>query len=235
LKNSFKKEKSIKLLLSLTITKNNFWNTITKYPAMKYSHIKLDSLATVGIYKLNQNNVETSFENIAVILQKLFPDKFSLTYFPEYPDSLRVDNTLRLDCKHSGFVNGSRKEGRYVLTGKGNENAEVTINQINLGIKSKKSSNEYGRNKYVKLIQGVTKTDGYIKFIDNELESIKKFDVCETLHCTIDVDNKSLRDNYDLLFSHAEKIKNIENFNNLSLSVIKYLKFIEINWDRLTK
>ena len=169
------KEKTIKLLLSLTIDKNDFWNTITKYSAIQYSHIKLDSLATVGIYKLNQNNIETSFENIAVILQKLFPDKFSLTYFPEYPDSLRVDNTLRLDCKHSGFVHGSRKEGRYVLTGKGNENAELTINQINSGSKSKKSSNEYGRNKYVKLVQGVTKTDGYIKFIGNEFESIKKF------------------------------------------------------------
>ena len=222
-------------MLTLTIIKNDFWNTITKYPAIQYSHIKLDSLVTVGIYKLNQNNVETSFENIAVILQKLFPDKFSLTYFPEYPDSLRVDNTLRLDCKHSEFVRGSRKEGRYILTGKGNENAEITINQINLGIKSKKSSNEYGRNKYVKLIQGVTKTDGYKKFIKNELEEIKKFDVCETLHCTIDVDNKSLRDNYNLLFSHAEKIQNIENFNNLALSVIKYFKFIEKNWDVLTK
>ena len=106
--------------------KQNFWNELKPFSSEKYSGISLAELVTVGILKLNQSKLETNFENITVILHKLFPDKFSLTYFPEYPDTIRVDITIRVHCKERGLVKGNRPKG-FVLTGQGQILAEKAL------------------------------------------------------------------------------------------------------------
>ena len=215
--------------------RKKFWESIKQYQPEKYNHIRLDHLVTVAILKLNQMKMESSFENIAVILQKHFPDKFSLLSFPDYPDSLRVDNTLRLDCKHSGLVEGSRKKGIYVLTGKGKLIAEQTHEKIEFGVGSKISSGGFTRNKYIKLVRGVTKTSGFKKFSSGNLKEMKKFDVCESLHCTINADEDHLRLNYGLLLNHVNSCKKFEEFSEISQWVLDYLEYIESNWEELMK
>ena len=215
--------------------RKKFWESIKQYQPEKYNDIRLDHLVTVAILKLNQMKMESSFENIAVILQKHFPDKFSLLSFPDYPDSLRVDNTLRLDCKHSGLVEGSRKKGIYVLTGKGKLIAEQTHEKIEFGVGSKISSGGFTRNKYIKLVRGVTKTSGFKKFSSGNLKEMKKFDVCESLHCTLDADEQILKDNLALLRNHASNTKKIQSYANVSQSALDYLQYIESNWEELMK
>ena len=129
--------------------KKKFWKKQQEYPSNQYSDVRLYELVTVGILKLNQAKLETNFENITVILLKLFPDKFSLTYFPEFPDTIRVDNTLRLDCRHAGVVEGNRPKG-FVLTGKGQVLAEKTLQTIEsvskmMGHKSIKTTQIYAK------------------------------------------------------------------------------------------
>lgn len=213
--------------------KQNFWNELKSYPTEKYSGIPLSELVTVGILKLNQFKLETNFENITVILHKLFPDKFSLTYFPEYPDTIRVDITIRVHCKEIGAVKGNRPKG-FVLTGKGQILADKVLQKIESGSGKAKSQSNFARNKFIKLVKGVTESSGYKKFASKNLKEIKKFDVCESLHCTMDADEIHLRDNLGMLTSHAIQTEKIPSYKQVSKSVLNYLQYIESHWAELT-
>ena len=212
--------------------KQNFLKELKAYPSDQYSDIRLYELVTIGILRLNQSKLETNFENITVILLRLFPDKFSLTYFPEFPDTIRVDNTLRLDCKHMGVVKGNRPKG-FVLTGKGQILGEKILQKIESGSGKVKSSANFSRNRFIKLVKGVTESSGYKKFVSKNLKEIKKFDVCESLHCTMNADEVHLRENLGTLTSHAIQTEKIPDYKQVSKSVLSYLQFIESNWDEL--
>jgi len=212
--------------------KQNFWKELKSYPSEKYSGIPLSELVTVGILKLNQSKLETNFENITVILHRLFPDRFSLTYFPEHPDTIRVDITIRVHCKQLGAVKGNRPKG-FVLTGKGQILAEKVLQNIETGSGKIKSQPNFSRNRFIKLVKGVTETSGYKKFISKKFKEIKKFDVCESLHCTMDADETHLRENLGLLTSHAIHTEKIPNYKEISKSVLSYLQYVESNWREL--
>ena len=182
--------------------------------------------------KLNQFKIETNFENITVILLKLFPDKFSLIYFPEYPDTIRVDITIRVHCREMGYAKGNRSKG-FVLTGKGQIHAEKALEKIESGRGQAKSQSNFARNRFIKLVKGVTESSGYKKFVSKNLKDIKKFDVCESLHCTIDAEEEHIRANLGTLTLHATNTEKISNYMQVSKSVLSYLQFIESNWDEL--
>ena len=59
-----------------------FWNNLKPYKLELYQGEALSKLTTVGILKLHNAEIDASFENITVILYKLFPEKYSLVGFP---------------------------------------------------------------------------------------------------------------------------------------------------------
>jgi len=214
--------------------KKDFWKNVKAFSAEQYAGLGLYELVTVGLLKLNQAKLETNFENIVVILHKLFPDKFSLTYFPEYADLMRIDNTLRLDCKHVGVVTGNRPKG-FVLTGKGQLLAEKTLDIIYSDAKKTEIKASFSRNRYIKLVKGVTKTSGFKKFSTKKFKEMKKFDVCESLHCTIDADEDHIKENLRLLIDYAYNTRKIASYEKISQEVLDYLEYIESHWEELIR
>src|SRR5437879_5397048 len=77
-----------------------FWSSMRNYPFETYRGIPLGELAAYAIGILSENRVDCSYENLTVVLFKLFPEKFSLVGFREFPDGDRVSNTIRLDARH---------------------------------------------------------------------------------------------------------------------------------------
>src|SRR5271157_3228177 len=102
-----------------------FWRSVRSHPIAGYRGISLGELAAYAVKVLIDNQMDCSYENVAVLLFKLFPEKFSLVGFPEYPDGKRVLNSISLDARHGGYVLGGRSMG-WRLTDKGNEVAERT-------------------------------------------------------------------------------------------------------------
>ncbi len=89
--------------------------------AHKYEDIDLEHLIMYAVGQLEGIGVELSFENVVIASFKLFPEKFSLLGFPEYPDANRVvkrlwDFTSKKSKKP--YLSGKIRQG-FVITERG--------------------------------------------------------------------------------------------------------------------
>ena len=113
--------------------KNDFWEKLQPYKSEVYSGESIDPLVMIAILKLHDAGVSTSMESIAVTAFKLFPDKFSMTEFPQYPEYMRVFSAVRLHDKLKQYVKGTMKNNSFILNGKGRIFAEKFLEQIESG------------------------------------------------------------------------------------------------------
>ena len=215
--------------------RKKFWKDLKPYKLELYQGEALAKLTTVGILKLHNAEIDANFENITVLLYKLFPEKYSLVGFPEFPDTLRVNRAMTSHCITAGYIDGTLKRNSYFLTQKGRIVAEDLLDQIESGTTSQRKRSDLKQSKYIRLVKGVSDTTGFEKFSAKHLKEIKKFDVCESLHCTIDADEEHIKRNLEMLVLHANNTKKISNFTVISESVLEYLQYIESNWEELMK
>lgn len=223
--------------MEVVILGNNLIEKLKAYNPEQYSTgITNAKLAAVALLKLEEYNIEKTFENVVVALQKLFPGKFSLITYPDIPDTIRVDNTLRLDAgkKHAEYLTGNRPKG-YRLTATGRIAAEETVQQLESSKGKKQSIGKTQRNRYTKLVNGVTKTECYTKFSTQQLSKINKLDVRRVLHCTLETPEEKAHDNLDALIDMTMKLQSIKEYEKLSNNVMKLLKYLEENWEELQK
>lgn len=227
--------------MEAVLLNKDFFNNLKSYMPELYSDERLDRLVTVGIFKLEEAKLEKTFDNVVVILHKLFPEKFSLISFPEYPDSIRVDNTLRLDCHHSKFVTGNRVKG-YQLTSLGKISAEDTIENL----KTKKPGSKTAltrlpaqrRNRATRAITSLEESDAFEKFSTKQLKQINKFDICEVLHGTLDTKLDILKQNLDTLRIYAQDLSKLSQYQKQIETVNQFLDFIEsdcLKWNKEKK
>ncbi len=218
-----------------------FFDDVKSFESNNYLDERLDRLVTVGLMKLEDAKMERTFDNVVVVLHKLFPEKFSLISFPEYPDSIRVDNTLRLDCQHSKFLTGNRVKG-YTLTSLGRISAEDTIEKIknkkSRSIKSSPRLPASRRNRATRTIDSLRTSEGYRKFSSKQYNEINKFDVCEVLHGTLDTKIDMLKQNSDTLRKYAEDLNQLSQYKGQMDKVFEFLDFIETKcfyYDKIKK
>ena len=73
-------------------------------------------------------------------------------------------------------------------------------------------------------------------FINNfDINEIKKFDICETLHCTTEASDEHLRSNLATLQHMATEIESNLSYKETAEQVLKYLTYIDDNWEMLIK
>jgi len=89
-----------------------------------YQSYPLADLAAYTMAILEDNSTPLTIENITVALFWLFPVKFSLVGFPEYPDGMRANRTLlQMQPKYRNYATGSATTG-YSLTALGRRIAD---------------------------------------------------------------------------------------------------------------
>jgi len=213
-------------------TKDNFWEKLQPYKPESYLGDSLAPLVAVTILKLLDAKASTSMESIAVAAFKLFPDKFSMPQFSQYPDYMRTFTSVRMHLKE--YVEGNMKKNRFILNGKGKIFAEKALARIESG-NNPSPKKDAKRKKNTRLIFAVPQTDGYKKFKENKLDEIKKFDICETLHCTTEASNEHLRSNLATLQHMATEIESNLSYKETAEQVLKYLTYIDNNWETLIK
>lgn len=82
------------------------------FPFENYRLIDNNRLAVYAIALLGKHNLEATQEGLIVALFLLFPKKFSLVGFSEYPDAERVSRTLlQLGQKYRNWATGNRHIG----------------------------------------------------------------------------------------------------------------------------
>jgi hypothetical protein len=198
------------------------------YAFERYQGVSLDKLAAAGIYKLNRAGIECTCEKVVVAIYKLFPEKFSMLSFPEYPDSSRIVTTLRLGCRQSGCVTGNAVSG-FSLTEVGRLDAEDTLNKIESGTAvPDRTTAAYRRSRETRLIK---ETQSSIAFQEYQAGKMpKRFDVCDLLHGSDDTEENILTSNLRTLRRYAEILKLHTEYRELATSVLAFIRYIEKNW-----
>jgi len=99
---------------------------LVAYPSDVLAGLDLNRLAAYTLKVLLDRRIPATFENIVAAAFKLFPEKFSLVGYPEYPDAARVNRALlQLGPKYRNWARGSVQKG-FVL----NETGIAEVNRV---------------------------------------------------------------------------------------------------------
>lgn len=87
-------------------------------------------LTTYSVHWLTVWEIPSTYENISVLNARLFPSKFALAGFPEFPDAMCTNREiLHLRPKGRGFATSDPRKGVF-LTEKGREAAAAVLESI---------------------------------------------------------------------------------------------------------
>ncbi len=97
---------------------------IPEFDARIYGKIALNDLVTYAVYYLTKIGEEITAEDMVAACFFMFPQRFSLRGYNQWPDSTVV-NKRWVDCRNKHFISGNTASG-FNLTPKGLELAEKT-------------------------------------------------------------------------------------------------------------
>jgi len=103
---------------------------LTPVPTEKYEDISLATLTAYSVFWLTQWGLPTTLENVAVLNYKLFPTKFAMTAWAQFPDINRTNRSvLQMRPKYRNFATSITSEGIF-LNERGIEEAQGLISRV---------------------------------------------------------------------------------------------------------
>lgn len=138
-----------------------------------YENINLERLVLYSIYTLKERNEPSGLDEITIRAFQLFPNKFSMKNYPQYPDTMRVGREIRrLHAKHQ--IEGSENQKHYLLTEDG---YNVALGVLNIFEKNTTKNKDKcrkviasDRRDYTgKIVGYITSHDVYKDYINHEL------------------------------------------------------------------
>jgi len=129
----------------------------------KYEGVDLDHLIMYVMGRLEDMGVDLSFENAVVSAVKIFPKKFSLPGFSEYPDSNRVEQCLwRCTRKDKQWLGGKARQG-FIITERSKRVIQETEKLLTgINVKKKKAPSRTRRKE--SLLVEVASAPAYVKY-----------------------------------------------------------------------
>jgi hypothetical protein len=86
-----------------------------------YENLALTSLTAYCIFWLTEWNIPTSLENISIVSARLFPQKFAMVGWPEFPDVNRTNRSvLQMRPKYRNLAYSASDKGVFL-----NENGSI--------------------------------------------------------------------------------------------------------------
>ncbi len=173
----------------------------------EYTNIDLDRLVVYAMVHLDEINIPLSIENIIIASFILFPKKFSILGYPQYPDATRVEKALwRSKSKNRQWIGGKTKHG-YILNRKSFMIADEVSNILNCSyIKDEKKFKRNQTRRGEIIIRDIERSSAYAKFISNQKNTITESDLCYLLQGTLNSPKEILKENLELLINLANEV-----------------------------
>ncbi len=166
------------------------------YDRESYSDIDLNRLAVFAVHKLSDNGIVSTFESIVVALFRLFPEKFSLPGYPEFPDAARVNRALlQLRPKYRNWAIFSSAKG-YILTELGHRVALQTTDLLDSpsrSHKSKRSVPSPPRTLYDGIARQIRRSTAFKKHLESQEDKVTRPEIFELLGAVPYTPQKLLR------------------------------------------
>ena len=88
---------------------------LNPYPQEDYADYALATLTALSVYVLQEWGLLTTFENIAVVNFRLFPLKFAMVGWPQFPDANRTNRSiLQMRPKYRNFATSVTDKGVFL-------------------------------------------------------------------------------------------------------------------------
>jgi hypothetical protein len=200
---------------------------IAKKNTEVYETVGLDELVTYAIQLLTSEKKPVTYENIVAKAFTLFPKKFSLLGYPQWPDSAVVNKSWWRCRTDKGYITGSVKDG-FRLTSLGERVAEKVASQLGPGhsivIQTKVNRADI-RTREGKLLLQVEETVAFKAFRSTgSVENIDLFALKDAILLPPDAPKDSIRRNLHQLNQAAAVHQRSD--------ILKFLEFVA---DRLLK
>jgi len=174
-----------------------------------YKKIGYDDLVVFAVYSLTRANKEATFENVVAECFALFPERFALRGYPQWPDSAIV-NKRWVSCRYRGLLLGSVKDG-FRLTPSGNELAVKVDNQLGKQRPILKRVTKDLRTRESRFVNAIEASDAYrIYQSKSRGKDITDFDFCAMLMCTLDSEPSVLRRNLEQFIQYCRVMQRPE-------------------------
>jgi len=194
---------------------------LTIFDEKHYENIDLDHLVMYVMGELEKIQADLSFENAVVAAFKIFPKKFSLVGYPEYPDSNRVDQCLwRCTYKTRQWLGGKSRQG-FKIT----ERSRLIIKEAEdllKGASPKKLKAFSQTRRKESLLSELYSSTVYKKYVGGKGSSITEAELSFLLQGTMDSSRELLKENLETLKKYAEELDNQE--------IMKFLNWVEVNF-----
>lgn len=184
-----------------------------------YSSLDKDRLVLFAVEFLESRKIEPTFDKIVVATFRLFPKKFSLIGFPEYPDGRTIYYCAFNHCTLTKkWLFGNVQSG-FKVTERGKYFLDETKKMLGGKIKITRIYKTVPRRKEATFIAGLKKTNAFKKYMGDIKEEITKFEIYEALKAPLNAK--------ELALSHLEKYLDYANRIG-DFQAIKFLEVVKI-------
>lgn len=198
-------------------------NDTPKFDSHQYARIALNDLVTYAVYFLSQSGDEITAEDIVAACFLLFPTRFELRGYPQWPDSTVV-NKRWIDCRNKGLIQGSTAEG-FKLTPNGLKIAErvgeaLRVQGLSISRPKTNKVRTETRTRAGRFVKALEDSAAYKQYLaSGEEANIGEFDFRSMLLCTLDTSPNTLSSNLEQFKQH------IAHYARHDL--LKFLEFCE--------
>ncbi|MGB9845800.1 MAG: hypothetical protein ACPLF9_08595 [Methanothermobacter tenebrarum] len=208
--------------------KQQILENLKAFEEARYEDIDLDHLIMYSVGLLKKIGADLSLENVVVAAFKLFPKKFSLIGFPDYPDSLRVYSCL-WRCttdKKKQWLGGKIRQG-FIVTERGERFIKEAEELLRESTGRRGRSMSQTRRKEAILAE-VSRSLAFSKYSNGQGESITEAEFCFLLQGTLDSSKDVLRENFLLLKQYTEELNRKDLMDFLEWLTVRFKKFLNI-------
>ena len=164
-----------------------------------YEHISYDDLVTYAVYRLTAGNgSQTTFEDIVAEAFRLFPKRFSLRGYPDWPDSAVVNKSWLRSRTDKKYIVGSVKDG-FRLTQRGLEVAERVEQRLaRRPVRGSSRIKSELRTRSGRLLRSIEESPSFRQFLSTgNLDNMTEDDLADVLLAVPDTPGRVLTSNLE--------------------------------------
>lgn len=186
-----------------------------------YQGIGYDELVTYAVLNILSSGREATYENIVAEVFTLFPKRFALRGYPQWPDSAVVSKSWWRCRTDKHYLEGSVKAG-FRLTPKGLKMANDVAQKLGSVVSTAPNGIVLTevRTKAGRLLRAVEKSKAFAQFKQTgDLDGLKDYELTDMLLCMPDSEIRVVKHNLEQ-FNQAAELYSREDIKEL-LSLVK--------------
>lgn len=177
-----------------------------------YEAIGVDQLLMYSAKRILNNSEECTLERLVYECFTLFPKKFALSRYPQWPDSTRVYRSWRRCILDNKWLKGSPKEG-FKLTSEGDKVADAVGTKLKdpgiAMVRNRVSTKARGKEEVI--VRYLRKSQAFGRWVqDKNSFLVSESELRSILNATLESPEDILSDNMQYYRENANMVRDLE-------------------------